>query len=145
MPNWASINTSFLTVVLCPPVICQTIKVSLKNDMLEHQSQRQGTYQRSSEINGRPSWISESQAIWYMPKWKKWAIGNLSHIGTRLRGISGSSDDKLELPFDIKSWEYWIGSSFKHEIINEDISVQCIVPGGDIQFLASIKKHVFYI
>jgi hypothetical protein len=63
----------------------------LKNDVLLKQGTLQGRYERSPDINGRPSWIhtTESEAIWYIPRWQKWAIGSLLDIGTEIRGISG--------------------------------------------------------
>ena len=40
---------------------CQTIKVHLKNRVLTSQEKKQGLYQLSSTINGKPSWISVFQ------------------------------------------------------------------------------------
>ena len=98
----------------------------MKNEVLLNQGTRQGIYERSTDINERPSWIhtTKSEAIWYISKWKIWAIGSLSDIGTDTRGISGSSKDAPSLPYDTISWEYWTGSGFKKTL---DTSVQCVV------------------
>ena len=108
---------------------CQTIRVILKNEVLLNQGTRQGIYERSTDINERPSWIhtTKSEAIWYMSKWKKWAIGSLSDIGTDTRGISGLNKDAPSLPYETISWEYWTGSSFEKESAFGDTSVQCVV------------------
>ena len=101
----------------------------MKNDVLLKQGTRQGRYERSTDINERPSWIhtTKSEAIWYVPQWKKWAIGSLSDRGTTIRGISGYMEDAPSLPYETISWEYWTGSSFKKESAIGDTSVQCVV------------------
>ena len=43
----------------------QTLKISLKNDVLSSKSKFQGKYQISDVVNGKPSWIMNSHAIWY--------------------------------------------------------------------------------
>ena len=62
---------------------CQTIKVTLKNEVLTHCGQCQDTYEKSASVNGKPSWTSQSKALWYNPIGDKWYIGNLENIGKR--------------------------------------------------------------
>ena len=38
----------------------------------------QGTYQLSEQINGKPSWKSSTNAIWWYPEGKGWLIGYIS-------------------------------------------------------------------
>ena len=59
----------------------------------------QGIYERSTDINGRPSWVqtAKSEAIWYIPKLKIWAIGELSSRGKEERGIAGHLKDAPSL------------------------------------------------
>ena len=106
---------------------CQTIRVNLKNDVLLKQGTLQGRYERSTDINERPSWIhtTKSAAIWYTSQWKIWAIGSFSDRGTDIRGISGHMSNAPSLPYEIISWEYWTGS-FEKESAFGDTSVQCI-------------------
>ena len=101
----------------------------MKNEVLLKQGTRQGRYERSTDINERPSWIhtTKSEAIWYIPKWEKWAIGSFSDIGTDIRGISGHMRDAPSLPYETKSWEYYTESDgFEKESAVGDISVQCV-------------------
>ena len=101
----------------------------MKNDVFLKQGKYQGRYERSTDINERPSWIhtTKSEAIWYISQWKKWAIGPLSDIGTDARGISGLNNDAPLLPYETISWEYWTGSSFEKESAFGDTSVQCVL------------------
>jgi len=49
---------------------------------LETQSSRQGIYKKSSRlVDGKPSWTSDSQAIWYVSEFNFWCIGALDAIG----------------------------------------------------------------
>ena len=62
---------------------CQTIEITLKNEALTHCGQCQGTYEKSALVNGKPSWTSQSKALWYNPSGDKWMIGNQINTGTR--------------------------------------------------------------
>ena len=45
----------------------------------------QGTYKKSASVNGKPSWKSQTKAIWYNKGRSidyKWIIGNQNDIGT---------------------------------------------------------------
>ena len=97
----------------------------MKNNALESQSSRQGIYQPSSTVNGRPSWTSASAAIWYTPAYEKWAIGPLYKIGTDVRGIASEKTDELVDPQDVLSWAYVFGDKWKKDDKN-DIIVECI-------------------
>ena len=58
----------------------QTIKISLKNDVLVHQEIFEGTYEMSTPVNGHPSWISSTNAIWSNPdNPTNWVIGKLDN------------------------------------------------------------------
>merc|ERR1711971_1139581 len=60
---------------------CQTIKITLKNEVLTHHGEYQGTYEMSTSVNGKPSWTSQSKAIWYIQNRNMWVIGHLRNIG----------------------------------------------------------------
>ena len=82
---------------------CQYLKVNLATEVLAKQSYSQGTgtYELSENINGKPSWKSETHAIWYHPKFKTWFIGKLSYIGTSIAGIV--SVDKNDISFVLRT------------------------------------------
>ena len=65
---------------------CQTIKISLENDLLANHEFLHDTYEISATVNGKPSWTSISYyAIWYFEgkkKKKKKLIGKRDDIGT---------------------------------------------------------------
>ena len=98
--------------------------MKLKNNALTHQGGRQGAFQSSSPVNGLPSWTSESHAIWYVPFYEAWAVGNLDDIGEKIRGITSS--DNVDDPRDILSWRYWNGDEFVSPDEENDIIIECI-------------------
>ena len=103
--------------------VCDIITVDLKNVANESQGPKKGTYEISETINGKPSWISNDQAIWWVPEHSEWGIGPLYAIGSNTRGLTGSSS---QWPYDQKcTWKYWNGSFFTTPGAN-DIKVQCI-------------------
>ena len=98
----------------------------MANEALAEQSSKQGTYQLSEEINGKPSWKSSTQAIWYYPEYKDWMIGPLSSIGTSLRGITSTGDGEYDCPLQVPKdkWKYWDGSEWQ-EAGSNDVNFQC--------------------
>ena len=73
---------SSFDIVLILDCQCSEIKVNLTNGALETQSSRQGIYKKSSRlIHGKPSWTSDSQAIWCVSEFNFWCIGALDAIG----------------------------------------------------------------
>ena len=104
---------------------CSTLKVELKNDVLSKQGSRQGIYEFNGIVNGRNSWKTSDQAIWYYPDFKDWAIGSLNDIGTGFRGITSVGNQDIEL-FKIPNnkWKYWDGEW--KEIKSGDITINCV-------------------
>ena len=105
---------------------CEIITVDLKNDANEVQGYKKGTYEISETINGKPSWIANDQAIWWIPEFSQWGIGSLDSIGSGFRGLTGVPIDEndLGMPYDQKYiWKYWNGY-WKTPGAN-DIKVQC--------------------
>ena len=115
---------------------CQTLRVTFKNEVLLKQEEQQGRYERSTDINGRPSWIHTNnlQAIWYNPSLKRWAIGRLSDIGTEIRGISGYLRDAPTLPYETTSWEFWTDRTFDEDTIDENADFGLVFVWGEILF-----------
>ena len=102
----------------------------LKNDVLSIQDSRVGLYKKGGIVNGKRSWTTDSQAIWFVPQFSDWAIGSLEKIGTKFRGIT-SSDDKDQSLFDVPNdrWQYW-DSEFK-DIKDGDITIKCVDTTGN--------------
>ena len=114
--------------------MCDVITVDLKNVANELQGPRKGAYKIADTINGKPSWILNDQAIWWVPEFSEWAIGNLDWLESVTRGLTGVPSDKNDFgwPYDQKyTWKYWTGSGFTTPGAN-DIKVQC--KGNNITF-----------
>ena len=106
---------------------CQTISISLKNDVLVNQVSRQGIYQKSEKINGRTTWISSNNKyrLWYYGK--TWVITDVVDVG----GYIGSVDkigQNFYCPFDVPSNAWLYGSGGGEWILadSNDISVECL-------------------
>ena len=109
----------------------QTIKVTLKNEVLTHCGQFQDTYEISELVNDKPSWTSQSKAIWYTIH-KNWMIGNLDDIGKH-SGVIGRKEMLLEANENCK-WNYNNGELWK-ELDTNDFSIECIARKGTNQQL----------
>ena len=98
----------------------------MANDALAEQSGRQGTYQLSEKINGKPSWKSGTQAIWYDSQNKYWTIGLVSEIGTNRGWIYSATDTEYDHPQQVPKdkWKYLDGSAWQNASSN-DVSFQC--------------------
>ena len=104
---------------------CETITITLENNTQAAQGHNQGIYHNSSMVNGKPSWTSISQAIWYNQQWNSWCVGNLDYIGLSIAGMK--SDDGKQCPFDLQSemWFYWDGNVWTSAGVGE-ITVACM-------------------
>ena len=104
---------------------CETITITLENNAQAAQGSREGIYHNSSMVNGKPSWISTSQAIWYDQDYDNWKVGYLDTIGTSVGGIY--SDSANGCPFDMASveWYYWYNNVWTNAGPNE-IKLQCL-------------------
>ena len=104
----------------------QTIKISLKNDVLVHQGIFEGTYEMSTPVNGKPSWVSSTNAIWCIPSdTDYWIIGKLDDIGKNFGYIHSKGMFLVQ-----KEWLYWNGSELKTPKEN-DIIVECVPREGE--------------
>merc|ERR1711971_495314 len=93
----------------CMQDYSNTITVDLKNDVNKWQGSKKGTYEISETINGKPSWISNDNAIWWIPELGNWGIGSLDAIGSKARELTGVPFDEndLDKPYDQKyTWKY---------------------------------------
>ena len=86
---------------------CEIITITLENNAQSAHSSKEGIYYNSSMVNGKPSWTSTSQAIWYDQDNDNWLIGPFDDVGTSTGGMY--SDFTNECPFDIASEEWYYG------------------------------------
>ena len=93
----------------------------LKNDVLASKGSLQGIYGVYQTTNGRTSWKSGSNTIWYIPDYDDWAIGDLEDIGTETHEIYSYGDQGDRSPSDVPNEEW-----------NQDIIVQCVNDKGKI-------------
>ena len=93
----------------------------MNNDIKEEQGSRAGRYERSSDVNGKPSYRNDDNAIWHYGE-NKWMIGSIDNLGSTTGGIyavdnlGGLTDEKNE-------WKYW-DNGWKTG--KNDITVECI-------------------
>ena len=80
----------------------------MKNDVLDFQESRQGIYTAYHTINGKTSWKSDVNAIWYVQAFNDWAIGNIEDIGTTIREITSHGDHGDKGPFEVPN-DKWMG------------------------------------
>ena len=100
--------------------------------MLTHRGEYQGIYDISESVNGKPSWTSQSTAIWYIQDGNTWEIGNLNDIGKPMGAIyttgillGANENDK---------WIYSDGKMWK-KLDTNDIVIECIARKGINQLI----------
>ena len=111
---------------------CQTIKITLKNEVLIHQEENQGTYELSASVNGRPTWTSQqSTAIWWVPDHNIWVIGELNVIGKPNGGIYTA----YTLFGANSKWYYnkRENNTWTQIVDTNDFSIECIAGKGTNQ------------
>ena len=102
----------------------------LINDVLASKGSLQGIYGVYQTTNGRTSWKSGSNAIWFAPDGNDWFIGDLEDIGTETRQIKSNGDQGDRSPSDVPNDE-WNKDG--------DIIVQCVNDKGKI-ILQTLKS-----
>ena len=110
--------------------VCQTIRISLRNDALISQGSLEGKYNLSSDSNNEKSWESHSKSIWFDSGKNVWLIGSQENKGTSVAGVyalsipgSGPDNPKTSWNYRNKGW---------NKDSNKDIKVQCIDNAGII-------------
>ena len=94
---------------------CDKIDLKLSNTAASHQGSRSGSYQESTLVNGKQSWISNSgNAIWWISSSGQWAIGSASGIGGTIGGLFSNdpSNPDSECPQQVSKWNVWNGNGF---------------------------------
>ena len=111
------------------------MEVILKNDVLASKGSLQGIYGVYQTINGRTSWKSGSNSIWYIPDYDDWLIGDLEGIGTKTREIKSNGDQGDRSPSDVPNNE-WNKDG--------DIIVRCLDKGKTFK-VKTLKKRTLEI
>ena len=118
----------------------------LKNDVLASKGSLQGIYGVYQTTNGRTSWKSASKAIWYIPDYDDWAIGDLEDIGTKTREIKSNGDQSNRSPSEVPNnkWHYY-KNGWKN--VDGEIIVKCVNDKGKIthrEFWLGNDKSIMY-
>jgi hypothetical protein len=107
--------------------VCKSLRVQLKNNAWEAQTNKEGTYELASKVNEQPSWISEYAGIWYVPETTRWMIGPLEFIGSDAGGIESKElGSKVEPPYNILVWNYHTENGWVPYNGNDDVIVGCV-------------------
>ena len=100
----------------------------MKNDVLAHHGTFEGTYELSTPVNGNPSWISSTNAIWSNPEYPDWwMIGKLDDIGQIGNIIATGMFFGQTKAYE---WLYWNGIELK-TLEEDDIIVECTAEKGE--------------
>ena len=93
-------------------IVPKKLKITLKNDVKNAQSSKEGVYILESElVNRKPSWsqLSGTNKIWWLDGAKQWCIA------TKASGFMSDTDVFL-LPQEVTKWKYyrdmqWVGTT----------------------------------
>ena len=107
---------------------CQKLQVILKNDVLSKQGSHQGTYQINKIVNGRLSWKSVTNAIWYCPADNSWSIGSLDLIGSIHCGIALWAGEGVKTPDQVpdETWKYFADGGCFHPGLSGDVVINSV-------------------
>ena len=103
-----------------------------------------GDYQESAIVNGYPSWINANHAIWFVTKYKNWAVGKIEDLGTTLRYLATSNyinavynpvTEKEPFDIDSRSWSFWEGGYVWTYTEAGDISITCSQAKGKNNYI----------
>ena len=98
------------------------VTVNLKNEVSVEKKEFAGDYQISETVNGKPSWKSGENAIWFLPVQNNWMIGYWNKLGED-DGQFHASNDYGGLSDIHNIWKYtvddrsWITPSSSNDVI----------------------------
>ena len=55
--------------------VCTEVKITMSNNALVSHGSYAGTYKISTDVNGKPSYIFDENAIWYYSDINAWFVG----------------------------------------------------------------------
>ena len=110
---------------------CSTLTVSLKGPKLMfgvYTSPIPGTYQKTADVNGKPSWqlwlttpFQPVYSIWYKDRW---LIGKKKNLGTGIAWVRGTNNFKGPVDDGNNIWEYMSPQGWR-TAKGDEIKVQC--------------------
>ena len=112
---------------------CQTIVITLKNDVFLNQPIYNGTiYQRAGKVNGKTNWISTSNnyALWYTAN-ANWMIGDVALLGSSIGGIlSFGYQERSSCPYNVSTNAWMYAGNYQNDgwIIADanDVIIECL-------------------
>ena len=104
--------------------VCDKIVLELFDTADSSQGSRAGLYEETTPVNGRKSWTSDNNAIWWMSSLGKWVIGPASNIGENNGALFSDDpfDPDSDCPQQVSKWEVWTGTEF---ISSTGVSFEC--------------------
>ena len=115
-------NNCFVYSIAC----CPTISIVLGSDVKNIQVEYEGLYSYNGTINGRDYWVKfeGGSAIWYIPDFKDWAIGEEMDLGSKTCSAQTSSDLESTCPKNAKNdWNYLDDDKW---MSTNDVQLNCI-------------------
>ena len=101
----------------------------------------QGIYKKSASVNGKPSWTSQSKAIWcnqgQLGRYKddQWMIGNRNETGTRRGSIYTYGMRQMRSGSKYGRWHN--GKTWKQlDRTANDFSIECIKGKGTTLYIS---------
>ena len=105
---------------------CSTINVNLCCVVNNTYGFLNGNYTKEPlNVNGKPSWNNDVNAIWYIQSDNNWLIGPLSEIGNNTAYIFASNDFSGITDND-NQWLYWNGTAWTSPFDPNDIKITCL-------------------
>ena len=77
-------NISLDTIFGISDCQCETIEVSLSSKLNYQYYGVEGKYEKSAPAQGKPTWTSNIDAIWYNSEFDDWVIGPKEDIGKNI-------------------------------------------------------------
>ena len=135
----AQIKFSFSQVITTYKLFlgCLTVRISLKNELLNQYGFLLGDYQKTKKAKQNPGWVNGENSIRYQPSTNVWMIGRLSEIGSTLVDII-TLDHFSGLIAIENEWLYHDGNNWISISDSKDVSVGCLM-------LGKCSKHSAYL
>ena len=125
---------------------CQTIVITLKNDVFLNQPIYNGTiYQRAGKVNGKTNWISTSNnyALWYTAN-ANWMIGDVALLGSSIGGIlSFGYQGRSSCPYNVSTNAWMYAGNYQNDgwIIADanDVIIECLTGNHRFQIYSFFR------
>ena len=99
---------------------CQSVQFKFSGGALAKQGLKKGVYVKADKENGKLSWTTGRNALWWRTK-GLWVVGPKESIGSDKYGLRARRD--LPYPSLSNQWEYFDGKKWVKS--KNEISVKC--------------------